>query len=87
MSRIFRIYVMKKEGIYDPEAETVRETIVRQGYYNISKIRLGKIYELDIEDENINKSTEDIKNKLKKIADEILSNPIIEEYEIEEGNK
>ena len=74
----FRVYVSFKEGVLDPEAEAIKKTLGTLGFAEIRKLSRGKFFDIDIKDECKNK--EDI---VKKISDEVLSNPIIENFKIE----
>ena len=49
------------------------------GYDNVSKVRIGKFIELDISAENETSAHE----QLDKICDQLLANPVIENYRIE----
>ena len=69
---------MKKE-VLDPQGKVVNQTLKNMGYKNISKVRQGKYFEIEI-----NESSEE---KAKLIAEEIckklLSNVVIEDYKID----
>ena len=74
----FRVYVSFKEGVLDPEAEAIKKTLDTLGFAEIRKLSRGKFFDIDIKDKCKNK--EDI---VKTISDEVLSNPIIENFKIE----
>tara|TARA_B100000989_G_scaffold293098_1_gene269977 strand:- start:310 stop:546 length:237 start_codon:yes stop_codon:yes gene_type:complete len=74
----FRVYVSFKEGVLDPEAEAIKKTLDTLGFKEIKKLSKGKFFNIEIKDNSKNK--EDI---VEKISDEILSNPIIENFKIE----
>ena len=74
----FRVYVSFKEGVLDPEAEAIKKTLDTLGFKEIKKLSKGKFFNIEIKDNCKNK--EDI---VEKISDEILSNPIIENFKIE----
>ena len=74
----FRVYVSFKEGVLDPEAEAIKKTLDTIGFKEVQKLSRGKFFNIEIED--ICKNKEDVVNK---ISDEILSNPIIENFKIE----
>ena len=69
---------MKKE-VLDPQGKVVNQTLKNMGYKNITKVRQGKYFEIEI-----NESSEE---KAKLIAEEIckklLSNVVIEDYKID----
>ena len=74
----FRVYVSFKEGVLDPEAEAIKKTLDTVGFKEVQKLSRGKFFNIEIKD--ICKNKEDVVNK---ISDEILSNPIIENFKIE----
>ncbi len=73
----FRVYVSFKEGVLDPEAEAIKKTLDTIGFKEIKKLSRGKFFNIEIRD--VCKNKEDI---IKKISDEVLSNPIIENFKI-----
>ncbi len=68
---------MKKE-VLDPQGKVVNQTLKNMGYKNISGVRQGKYFEIDLNETN--------KEKAKEIAEEIckklLANVVIEDYTI-----
>ena len=74
----FRVYVSFKKGVLDPEAEAIKKTLDTLGFAEIKTLSRGKFFDIDIKEKCKNK-----KNIIKKISDEILSNPIIENFKIE----
>lgn len=72
------IIVKLKNGVRDPQGSAIETVLKRVGLENNPKINAGKFFSIEIESEN----TQNAKEKLEKIADEVLSNPILEIYEI-----
>ena len=70
--------VTLKEDVLDPQGKVVNQTLKNMGYENVVNIRQGKYFEIDLKEND--------KEKGKKIAEEIckklLTNVIIEDYEI-----
>ena len=71
----YRVILKLKPNVLDPEGNTIKEAGNRLGFNNIKDIRVGKVFEIEI-DGNIEEA--------KKITEKLLLNPIIEVYEIEE---
>tara|TARA_Y100000590_G_scaffold107754_1_gene122611 strand:+ start:3513 stop:3752 length:240 start_codon:yes stop_codon:yes gene_type:complete len=75
--KISAIVTLKKD-VLDPQGKVVGQTLENMGYSNISSIRQGKYFEIELK--------ENSKEKAKKIVEEIskklLANTIIEDYEI-----
>lgn len=80
MSFRFRVYVSKKGGVFDPEAEVLKKSLIRLGFENLTQINVGRFFDVEIEEED----KQGAFLSVKKIADEVLTNPIIEDNRIEE---
>ncbi len=67
-----------KKDVLDPQGKVVNQTLKDMGYENISSVRQGKFFEIEIDEND--------KEKVKKIAEEIckklLTNEVIENYKI-----
>ena len=67
-----------KKDVLDPQGKVVNKTLKNMGYNNITNVRQGKYFEIDI--------NETEKDKAKEIIDEVskklLSNLIVEDYKI-----
>jgi len=70
--------VTLKKDVLDPQGKVVNQTLKNMGYKNITNVRQGKYFEIEVDEKN--------KEKAKKIVDEIskklLTNIIIEDYTI-----
>ena len=67
-----------KKDVLDPQGKVVGQTLKNMGYNNITSIRQGKFFEIELNETD--------KEKSKKIVDEIckklLTNEVIEDYTI-----
>ena len=75
-----RVQVTYKQGVLDPEGQTVMQSLTSLGFKGIEDVRIGKYIEIDFSS-NQNKEN-DIKN-IKRMCDELLVNLVIEKYEVE----
>ncbi len=73
------VNVHLKKGVLDPQGKAVLHALETLGFENIKDVRVGKQILLNIDTENKEKAIEEAK----KMADELLANPVIENYEIE----
>ncbi len=73
------IIVTPKKSVLDPQGEAVKNAIHQQGMDCVTHARIGKIIELDISGTDVTLT----RQKLEKIALEVLSNPVIEDFRIE----
>jgi phosphoribosylformylglycinamidine synthase subunit PurS len=70
--------VMLKPEILDPQGKAVQGALPRLGFEGVSDVRQGKRFELDIEGD----LTEDRIAEVRRIAETLLSNPVIEDYTV-----
>jgi phosphoribosylformylglycinamidine synthase PurS subunit len=70
--------VMLKPEILDPQGKAVHGALPRLCFHGVSDVRQGKRFELEVEGE----LTEDRLAQLHEIAERLLSNPVIEDFEV-----
>ena len=75
-----KVYVSLKSGVLDPQGKAIQHSVELLGYSGISDVRQGKYFEIALDG-----SLDDTqaKESVEKIAREVLSNPIIEDYRVE----
>jgi phosphoribosylformylglycinamidine synthase len=72
------VIVLPKKSVLDPQGEAVRKAIVGLGMDCIASARIGKFIELEITGQNV----EMTRTKLDQICKDLLSNPVIEDYQL-----
>jgi phosphoribosylformylglycinamidine synthase subunit PurS len=70
--------VMPKPEILDPQGKAVAGALPRLGFSGVSDVRQGKRFELTFEGE----VTADVLAEVEKMAETLLSNPVIENYAV-----
>lgn len=70
------VIVKLKEGVLDPQGETIRRALGKLGH-PVQSVRQGKYFELEFQ-------TPPDKARLEEISNAVLSNPIIEDFFIED---
>ncbi|BBB31970.1 phosphoribosylformylglycinamidine synthase subunit PurS [Thermotomaculum hydrothermale] len=72
-----QVLVRLKNGVLDPQGKAVEKSALKMGFEGFKNFRIGKIIEFE---SNLpkNKAIEEAK----KLADKLLSNPVIESYEV-----
>jgi phosphoribosylformylglycinamidine synthase PurS subunit len=75
-----RVFVSLKTTVLDPQGQAVRAALAGLGYAAISEVRQGKFFDLTISDET---SREQARRDVETVAQEVLANPVIEEYRVE----
>jgi phosphoribosylformylglycinamidine synthase len=71
-----RVLVRPKQGILDPQGQAVQRALPALGFEGVSNVRVGRLIELDVEDAS----------RLPEMCERLLSNPLIEDYEIVEDD-
>ncbi|HEX3811889.1 MAG TPA: phosphoribosylformylglycinamidine synthase subunit PurS [Mycobacteriales bacterium] len=74
MARVV-VDVMLKPEILDPQGQAIVQALPRLGFSGVTDVRAGKHFVLDIPGE-VNDQT------IREIADTLLANPVIEDFEI-----
>jgi phosphoribosylformylglycinamidine synthase PurS subunit len=72
------VSVMPKPEILDPQGKAVHKALPRLGYTGISDVRQGKRFELEVEGE----VTQEALVEIHELAETLLSNPVIEDFEV-----
>ena len=75
-----KVYVSLKPGVLDPQGKAIQHSVELLGYSGISDVRQGKYFEIALDGSVDNAQARD---SVEKIAREVLSNPIIEDYRVE----
>jgi len=75
-----KVYVSLKPGVLDPQGKAIQHSVELLGYSGISDVRQGKYFEIALDGSVDNSQARD---SVEKIAREVLSNPIIEDYRVD----
>jgi phosphoribosylformylglycinamidine synthase PurS subunit len=75
-----KVYVNLKSGVLDPQGKAIQHSVELLGYSGISDVRQGKYFEIALDG---TLDTASARESVEKIAREVLSNPIIEDYRVE----
>ncbi len=72
-----RVYVSLKKSVLDPQGKTIHHSLQNIGFQQITEVRQGKFFEIDFASEL---TREEVRAKVEKIARDVLTNPVIEEF-------
>ena len=75
-----KVYVNLKPGVLDPQGTAIPHSVELLGFSGISDVRQGKYFEIALDDAV---DTHHARESVEKMAREVLSNPIIEDYRVE----
>ena len=67
------VLIRPKEGILDPQGQAVERALPALGFEGVSGVHVGRLVELDVEDPS----------QVAAMCEKLLSNPLIEDYEIQ----
>jgi phosphoribosylformylglycinamidine synthase len=81
MARVV-VDVMLKPEILDPQGKAVEGALPRLGFEGVTDVRQGKRFELEVEGE----LTEQRLAEVHKIAETLLSSPVIEDFRVSTGS-
>lgn len=70
------VYVTLKKSVLDPQGKTIQGALKKLGYNSVSDVRQGKYFELQLAGDD----QQQAKTQVEKIAREVLTNPVIEEF-------
>ncbi|MFZ9148654.1 MAG: phosphoribosylformylglycinamidine synthase subunit PurS [Vulcanococcus sp.] len=74
-----RVLVSLRPSVLDPAGEATRAAASRLGVDGISKLRIGKAVEVELEAPNAQVARE----QLELLSDRLLANPVIENWTLE----
>ena len=70
-----RVLVRPKAGILDPQGLAVERALPALGFQGVRNVNVGRLIELDVDDPT----------ELPAMCERLLTNPLIEDWEIEDG--
>ena len=71
-----RVFVTLKPSVFDPQGKTIADALHSLGYNGVADVRQGKRFEITLDGE----ATEERVAEIRKAADTLLANPVIEDY-------
>ncbi len=74
-----KVYVSLKPGVLDPQGKAIQHSVELLGFTGIDDVRQGKYFEIALQDAD----REQAEQSVARMAREVLSNPIIEDYRVE----
>ena len=75
-----KVYVNLKSGVLDPQGKAIQHSVELLGYSGIADVRQGKYFEIALDG---SLDSQQARESVEKMAREVLSNPIIEDYRVE----
>jgi phosphoribosylformylglycinamidine synthase len=67
-----RVLIRPKQGILDPQGQTVERALPALGFDGVSDVRIGRLVELEVPDIA----------EVEAMCEKLLANPLVEDYEV-----
>ena len=64
--------IRPKEGILDPQGQTVERALPALGFEGVRDVRIGRLVELEVPD----------LDEVEQMCEKLLANPLVEDYEV-----
>lgn len=76
-----RIHVRLKPGVLDPQGKAIGTALKSLGFDGVGEVRQGKLIEIDLTDTDAAAA----RARVEAMCQQLLANPVIEDYAIELG--
>ena len=73
-----QVIITLKKNVLDPQGKVIQQTLDGMGFNNISEVRQGKFFEIEIDEKDQKKG----KEKVEDLSKKLLTNLVIEDYKI-----
>lgn len=73
------VWVMLKSTVLDPQGQTIQHALASLGYQEVKDVRQGKFFVLELN----GLTRESAQQQVEKIAKDVLTNPVIEQFRFE----
>ncbi len=74
-----QVTVVPKSGVLDPQGKAIAGALARLGFPGVGDVRAGKVFRVEVEA----KDADEAKRLAAQMAEKLLANPVIEEFETE----
>jgi len=71
------VYVSLKKTVLDPQGKTIHGALRKMGFQGVADVRQGKYFELTLDGQM---EEPEAQREVERIAREVLTNPVIEEF-------
>jgi len=72
-----QVFVSLKKSVLDPQGKTIHGALAKIGYKGLQEVRQGKYFEITL---NGGITRQEAESEVERIAREVLTNPVIEEF-------
>lgn len=71
------VHVVLKKDVLDPQGKAVESALLALGFGEVSEVRQGKFFEITLDG-----NRDDARARLASMCEELLANPVIEDYRV-----
>ena len=75
-----KVYVTLKPSVLDPQGKAIKHSVELLGYSGVNDVRQGKYFEIALDGALAEETAREAATRM---AREVLSNPIIEDFRVE----
>lgn len=79
MAFVASVNVMLKDGIADPQGQTIEKALPALGFDGVVEVRVGKRIRLEVDAADATAA----RSKVEEMCKALLANPVIESFEVE----
>ena len=73
-----KVIITLKNGVLDPQGKAIQQTLNGMNFKNISEVRQGKFFDIEINEADENKA----KSQIDEVCKKLLANLVIEDFKI-----
>lgn len=73
------VTVRLKDGVLDPEGQTIQRALVRMGFAGVTGVRTSRMFEISLEAPD----PETARGRLREMSEKFLTNPVVETFDVE----
>ena len=73
-----KIHITLKKDVLDPQGKIIHQTLDGMGFKDVSEVRQGKYFEIDVKENDPTKA----KNIVEEMCKKLLANLVIEDFKI-----
>ena len=73
-----KVIVTLKNGVLDPQGKAIQQTLNGMSFKNVSEVRQGKYFDIDVNESNESKA----KTQVEEMCKKLLANLVIEDFKI-----
>lgn len=74
------VHITLKKGVLDPQGKAIGHALEGLGFGGVGDVRQGKFIEIELSDAA---NEDDARARVEKMCEQLLANPVIEDYDID----